>query len=150
MTVLLAILVFSAGVLCVLVSMTPAVQAQAGYLHGGVYWTDQYGNMHPMSWAQVVAEGSESTTVANAINGSYEMWLPAGTYTVTASSDPGFYPQSANVVVSPGSSASQDFYLKPTGKPIPELPPWTPPFIILATLMITAIAVRRQKTSTRN
>jgi len=145
------LLALSAGVLSLVVSTTYVVAADGGYVEGGVYWIDQYDNMRPMAWAQVTADNGESPPiVAYATNGSYVMWLPAGTYDITASSDPGFYPKSASVVVSPGSSTSVDFTLEPTGKPIPELTPWTQPIIILVTLTITAVAVRRQKTRTRN
>jgi hypothetical protein len=151
-TLLLALLALSAGVLSVLVSTTPVVRAEGGYVEGAVYWIDQYGNMRPMEWAQVTADdGSSLHIVAYTTNGSYEMWLPTGTYEITASSDPGFYPKSASsIVVSPGSSTSIDFTLEPTGRPIPELTSWTQPIIVLAALMITAVAVRRHKTRTRN
>jgi hypothetical protein len=118
-----------------------------------VYWYDQYGNLRPMDWAEVTAyDGSSMYQSSTASDGSYVMWLPAGTYNITASSgNPAFYPESApSVVVSSGSSVPIDFTLKPTGKPIPELLPWAEPIIILATLMITAVAVRRQRTRTRN
>jgi len=136
----------------VLISTTHVVRAEEASVYGGVYWIDQYGNMHPMAWAQVTADdGASQPIVAYTTDGSYEMWLPPGTYDITASSDPGFYPESApSIVVSPGSSTSIDFTLEPTGRPIPELPPWSQPVIVLATLMITAIAVRRHKTRTRN
>ena len=152
-TFLLALLVaLSVGVLSLVVSTTHVAAAEGGYVEGAVYWIDQYDNMRPMEWAQVTADNGESPPiVAYTTNGSYVMWLPPGTYNITASSGPGFYPESApSVVVSPGSSTSIDFTLKPTGKPIPELLPWAQPIIVLATLMITAVAVRRQKTRTRN
>ena len=120
---------------------------------GAVYWIDQYGDARPMAWAQVTADdgASPSLVAYTTTDGSYMMWLPQGTYNITASSGPGFYPESApSVVVSPGSSTSIDFTLKPTGRPIPELLPWAQPIIVLATLMITAVAVRRHKTRTRN
>lgn len=151
-TFLLVLLALSAGLLSVLVSTTHVAQAAAGSVHGGVYWIDQYGNMNPMPWATVTAnDGVSPAIVAHTTDGSYEMWLPPGTYDITASSDPGFYPDSApNIVVSPGSSTGIDFTLEPTGKPIPELPPWTQPIIILGTLMTTALVVRRHKTRARN
>jgi hypothetical protein len=152
---LLVILALSAGLLFVLVSTTtPVARAEGGSVDGMVYYYDQYGDMHPMAWAQVTASGGGSPSViAYTTDGSYSMWLPAGTYTVTASgpsgpSGPVFFPDSASVVVSDGGSTSVDFYLKPTGNPIPEFPPWTEPMIILGMLMITAVAVRRQKNRT--
>jgi hypothetical protein len=154
---MLAILALSAGLLFVLVSTTAVVaQAGGGSVGGIVYWIDQYGDMHPMAWAQVTAYGGGSPPiVAYTTDGSYWMWLPAGSYNITASGPSGpagpvYFPQSDNVVVSNGGSTSVDFYLKPTGNPIPEFPPWTEPIIILGVLMITAVALRRQKSRTRN
>jgi hypothetical protein len=155
-TLLLAVLALSAGLLFVLVSTTPVARAQGGSVDGMVYYYDQYGDMHPMTWAQVTASGGGSSPIiAYTTDGTYSMWLPAGTYTITASgptgpSGPVFFPQSASVVVSDGGSTSVDFYLKPTGNPVPEFPPWMGPIIILGTLMITVVAVRGQKSRTRN
>jgi len=154
-TLLLAILALSAGLLFVLVSTTPAARAQGGSeVSGIVYYYDQYGDAHPMSWAQVTASGPVSSSTST-IDGSYSMYLPAGTYTITASgptgpSGPVFFPQSATVVVSDGGSTSVDFYLKPTGNPVPEFPAWTEPIVALAALMMTVVAVRRQKSRTAN
>jgi hypothetical protein len=154
-TLMLAILALSAGLLSVLACTTPVVaQAGGGSVGGIVYWIDQYGDAHPMSWAQITASGAGSYSTSTT-DGSYWLWLPAGTYTITASgpvgpAGPVFFPQSASVVVSDGSSTSYDFYLKPTGNPIPEFPPWTEPIIILGALMITVVAVRRQKSRIRS
>lgn len=146
-TALILVLVLLAGVLSALVWATPAARASGGSVKGMVLWIDQYGNARAMAWAQVTAEGGASEPiVAYTTDGTYMMWLPAGTYDITASSSPGFYPETqSGVVVSPGSSASIDFTLKPTGQPIPELPPWSQPLVVLCTLMITAIAVRRRR-----
>jgi hypothetical protein len=149
--IILVLAVF-AGLLSALAFTTHEARAVAGSVHGGVYWIDQYGNMRPMAWAQVTADdGMSPPTVAYTTDGAYMMWLPSGTYNVTASSDPGFYPASvASVVVSPGSSTSVDFTLEPTGKPIPELPPWAQPLILLCAVSITAIAVRRHRMQTQS
>jgi len=152
---LLTILVLSAGLLFVLVTTTPVARAQGGNVDGMVYYYDQYGDAHPMSWAQITASGGGSQISTSTTDGSYSMWLPAGTYTVTVSGPTGpagpvFFPQSANVVVSDGGSTSVDFYLKPTGNPVPEFPSWTEPIIVLAALMITVVAVRKQKSRTAN
>ena len=135
-----------------LVSTPHVVRAVGGSVSGGVSWVDQYGNVRPMSWAQVTADdGVSPPIVASTTEGSYVLWLPPGTYTLTASSDPGFYPESApNIAVTPGSSTSIDFILKPTGAPVPELPAWTQPIIVLAALMTTAVVVRRHKSRVRN
>jgi len=150
-TALIVLLALSAGVLSAVVSMTPTVQAQSGSVHGMVYWIDMYGDAHPMAWAQVTAsDGVNSPVIAYTTDGSYTMWLPEGTYDITASSEPGFFPETiTGFVVSPGSATGLDFILKPTGKPIPELPPWAQPLILLCAMMITVLAVRRYRVRPR-
>lgn len=150
-TLLIVFLALSASLLSMLVYTAPTVRAESGSVHGMVLWIDQYGNAHPMSWAQVTADdGSNRPIIAYTTDGTYMMWLQAGTYNITASSSPGFFPASAaGVVVSPGSSASIDFTLVPTGKPIPELPPWAQPLILLCAMMITVLAVRRYRVRPR-
>jgi len=150
-TALILLLALCAGILSVRVSAVPTVGAGAGFVGGMVYWTDQYDNVRPMAWAQVVAEsGVSPPVVAHTTDGAYSMWLPEGTYDITASSSPGFYPETiSDVFVSPGSSASFDFFLKPTGQPIPELPYWAQPLVLLSALLITAISVRRYRTRPR-
>jgi N-acetylneuraminic acid mutarotase len=112
---------------CTSTVTSTVASSQSGSVDGMVYYYDQYGNMHPMSWAQVTAYGAGSSPiVAYATDGSYSMRLPAGTYTITASgpsgpSGPVFFPQSTTVVVSDGHSTSVNFYLKPTGNPIGNL-----------------------------
>jgi hypothetical protein len=155
-TLLLAFLALSGGLLFALVSTTPVARAEGGSVDGMVYYYDQWNDMHPMAWAQVTAYGAGSPPIiAYTTDGSYSMWLPAGTYTITASgpsgpSGPVFFPDSHDVVVSDGGSTSVDFYLKPTGNPIPEFPQWTELIIIFGALMITAVAVRGQKNRIRN
>lgn len=118
---------------------------------GMVLWTDQYGNARPMAWAQVTADdGVSPPVIAYTTNGTYMMWLPAATYDITASSEPGFFPETkTGIVVSPGSSTGIDFTLKPTGQPIPELPPWSQPLIVVCAVAVTIAALRRHKTRTQ-
>jgi len=150
-TIIVLVLAVFAGVLSTVAFATPEAHAMAGSVSGGVYWVDQYGNMRPMSWAQVTADdGASPTVVASTTEGSYVLWLAPGTYNITASSDAGFYPDSAdNVVVSPGSSTSIDFTLQPTGEPVPELPPWAQPLILLSAMAITVVSVRRYRARPR-
>lgn len=135
----LAVLV---GLLSGAVLTTPNVHAMTGSVSGGVYWADQYGNLRPMSWAQITADNGESTTTTD---GSYVLFLPPGTYTITAESGPAFLPESENVLISSGSSTSLDFTLQPSGEPVPEVPPWAQPLILLSAIMVTVVALRRHR-----
>jgi len=152
-TVLIVLLAFSVGTLYAVASATPMVQAQGGVVYGVVYWTDMYGDMRPMAWGvQVTADdGANPTVLAYTTNGTYAMWLPEGTYEVTASAPPGFFPQTySNIIVSPGSSTPLDFTLEATGEPVPELPPWAQPLILLSAMMVVVLAVRRYRIRPRH
>ena len=146
-TMILLVLAVLAGLLSGAVITAPAVHAMNGSVQGAVYWVDQYGNMNLMSWAQITADNGESTTTASTTDGSYVLFLTPGIYTITAESGtPAFFPDSAdNIVVSPGSSTSLDFTLQPTGKPVPELPPWAQPLILLSAIVVTVVCVRRYR-----
>lgn len=148
---LIVVLALSAAILSVSVSSIQRVRAVGGCVHGVVLWLDQYNDAHPMAWAQVTAENGRLPPItAYTTDGTYVMWLPEGTWSITASSSPGFFPDAkSGVVVSPGSSTGIDFFLKPTGQPIPELPPWAQPLILLCAVLITAVAVRRHKAEPR-
>jgi len=144
---LIVVLALLAGVLSIAASSTPAVHAQSGSVQGTVYWIDMYGNLQAMPWAEITADdGAHPTVVTHTTDGTYVMWLPEGTYDITASSPPGFFPETvSSVVVSPGTSTGLDFTLKPTGEPIPELPPWAQPLMLLGAITITVLAVRRYR-----
>lgn len=146
---LVALLVVA--VLVSLVLATPTALAQDGGSVGGVvYWIDQYGNARLMPWAQVTADDGVSQVTTYTTDGRYMLWLPAGRYDITASSPPGFAPDTkSDIVVSDGTSTSLDFQLNQTGEPIPELPPWSQPLVVVSTLAITVLAIRRYKTRSK-
>jgi hypothetical protein len=146
--IILTVTLLVAGVLATLAWGSPTAQALAGGSVGGVvYWIDQYGNARLMPWAQITASDGVSQVTTYTTDGSYAMWLLPGTYDITASSSPGFAPDvKSGIVVSQGSSVSLDFQLNQTGVPIAEIPAWSQPLVVLFTLAITAVAVRRYKT----
>jgi len=114
-------------------------------IRGTVYWYDQYGNLRAMSWAQVTAVGEDgTTTVSSTTEGNYVMWVAPGTYNVTASSDPGYIPDAHEVVVSPGGVATADFYLKPSGNPVPEYPPALQPVMLVVAALVAVVMIRRR------
>jgi hypothetical protein len=114
---------------------------------GTVYWYDQYGNLHPFSWVQVkaVGVGGAVTVTSSTVDGAYMLWVPAGTYNVTASSEPGFIPQSKMVIVTDGSVAGGvDFQLEASGNPVPEYPESLLPIVLLATTAAAVVIIRRR------
>ena len=122
-------------------------------IQGTVYWYDQFGNLRPLAWAQVtsVAEDGTTTVASTTTDGTYIMWVPPGTYTVTASLEPGFITQSHVVVVSDGGVAGGvDFQLEQSGEPIPEYPSWLQPFVLIAAILAAFVMIRRRvKVSSR-
>jgi hypothetical protein len=99
-----------------------------------------------MSWAQVTAVGEGgTTTVASTTEGNYVMWVAPGTYNVTASSDPGFIPDAHEVVVTPGGVATADFYLKPSGNPVPEYPSSIQPVMLAVAALVVVVMIRRRE-----
>lgn len=99
-------------------SMTTTSSASTGAIwgiYGAVYWRDQYGNLHLISWAQVTADSETGITAVTAsTNGSYALWLTPGAYQVTAESGPAFWPQSKTATVPPVGRVRVDFELQPT------------------------------------
>ena len=120
--------------------------ASMSVIRGTVYWYDQYGNLRPLAWAQVIAEGDggEPVMVVSTTDGTYIMWVAPGTYNVTASSEPGYIPVSYTVTVSDGGSATVDFELEPSGKPIPEYPVAIQPVMLAVAALAAAVMIRRR------
>jgi hypothetical protein len=131
---------------------------QMGRLTGYAGWTDMYGNALNMPWLQISAAG-ETTVLAYTTpmyfgpessmtsESAYFMWLPAGTYDVTAQATvaPQIFSTSGafTVSVSPGFSASQDIGVTPTGVPVPEFA--LAPLVALSALAASLYVLRRRR-----
>src|SRR4030042_3449998 len=124
---------------------TPS-QASMAMIRGTVYWYDMYGNLRPLPWAQVVAEGSsgEPATASTTTDGTYMMWVAPGSYNLTVSVDPAYTPESKMVTVTEGGIATADFQLQPSGTPIPEYPSMAQPVMLLIAALATAVLIRRR------
>jgi hypothetical protein len=72
----------------------------------------------PLSWANVTAYGPIMATTSS-LDGSYEMWLVNGVYTLAASS-PGYETQATEIHISNAWDTPVDFDLKPPGSAIPK------------------------------
>lgn len=120
--------------------------AGVSMIRGTVYGYDQSEDLYPLSWVNVTATGvGGSITASSATDGTYMMWVAPGTYNVTASSDPGFLPQANEVSVTAGGVATADFYLHPSGKPIPEYPSPLQPAMLIVAALATVIMIRRRQ-----
>lgn len=131
------------GFVALVFTVVPS-HASMSVIRGTVYWYDQYGNLRPLPWAQVIAEGEGGQVVVSTTDGTYIMWVAPGTYNVTASSDPGYLPESQMVTVSDGGSAAVDFQLEPSGKPIPEYPLAIQPVMLALAALAAAVMIRRR------
>ena len=126
--------------------MIAPVNASMSAIQGKVSWYDQYGNLHPLPWVQVIASGEGGvTTASSATDGTYMMWVPAGTYNVTASSDPGFIAESHEITVTPGGVAVVDFNLKPSGEPVPEYPQSLQHVMLVVAALAAIVLIRRRQ-----
>jgi len=125
--------------------VTPS-HASMSMIRGTVYWYDMYGNLRPLPWAQVVAEGNsgEPATVSTTTDGTYMMWVAPGSYNLTVSVDPAYTPASKMITVSAGGVATADFELQPSGKPIPEYPSVAQPLMLLIAALAATVLIRRR------
>jgi len=131
--------------LAALSSMVTPSHASMSMIRGTVYWYDMYGDLHPLPWAQVVAEGdSGESTVSTTTDGTYMMWVAPGSYNLTVSVDPAYTPASKTVTVSAGGIATADFELQPSGKPIPEYPSVAQPVMLLIAALAATVLIRRR------
>ena len=142
----IAVVVLLVLCLVALSSMVTPSHASMSMIRGTVYWYDMYGDLHPLPWAQVVAEGNsgEPATVSTTTDGTYMMWVAPGSYNLTVSLDPGYAPASKTITVTEGGIATADFELQPSGKPIPEYPSVAQPVMLLIAALAAAVLVRRR------
>jgi hypothetical protein len=140
-----AVLLLVLGLAAFSLMVTPS-HASMSMIRGTVYWYDMYGNLRPLPWAQVVAEGNsgEPATVSTTTDGTYMMWVAPGSYNLTVSVDPAYTPASKTVTVSAGGIAEADFELQPSGKPIPEYPSFAQPVMLLIAALAATVLIRRR------
>jgi hypothetical protein len=141
-TVVLLLLI---GLAAFSLTVTPS-NAAMSVIRGTVYWYDMYGNLHPLPWAHVVAEGNSGQveTVSTTTDGRYVMWVAPGSYNLTVSVDPAYTPESKTVTVSDGGIATADFELQPSGTPVPEYPSAVQPVMLLIAALGATILIRRR------
>jgi hypothetical protein len=92
---------------------------QRGYLNGLVMFLNVYNEARVVSWASIIAKTEKDVYTICSWDGRYEMYLPAGFYTVTVEEGE-LKTETLNVSVSEGAKVSCDFLLKPGEINIPE------------------------------
>ena len=140
-----AILLLVLGLAAFSLMVTPS-HAGMSVIRGTVYWYDMYGNLRPLPWAQVVAEGNsgQPETASTTTDGTYVMWVAPGSYNLTVSVDPAYTPESKAVTVSDGGIATADFELQPSGRPVPEYPSAVQPIMLLIAALAATVLIRRR------
>lgn len=105
------------------------------HINGIVRGLDMYDNLIPLSWATVSAYGPAATDTSS-LDGSYEMWIVNGDYTLGVSY-PGYVAQEVEIRVSMAWELPVDFDMSPTGGTAPELPAFP---LILPVVLAIALA----------
>jgi hypothetical protein len=88
------------------------------HVYGSVRGLNMYDDLIPLSWSNVTAYGPILATTSS-VDGSYEMWLVNGTYTLAASSL-GYKGQATEIQVSMAWETPVEFDLKPPGGTVTE------------------------------
>lgn len=118
-----------------------------GLLYGRVLGFNMYDELIPLEWAKVIVidENGEIVESVSTLNGGYyEMFLPTGKFRLKVE-HPGYIAQSIDIAISNGSSTSINFYLKPSGIPIPEFPSSIVQLLMVFTLLASIIVLMRIK-----
>ena len=126
----------------------PMQYGGGGYVCVNVLGFTYLNYLEPIPWANVTA--SNGQTLFQGATGTnrcgYELFLPAGTYNVTAT-EPGYLPTSMTVSVSNGSDSSISLYLYQSQVPVPEFQPQLIPAVLLlalAAVLLTKRSARRR------
>jgi hypothetical protein len=113
------------------------------HVNGTVRGLDMYDNLIPLSWATITAYGP-TLTATSSLDGSYEMWIVNGDYTLGVSY-PGYETQGVEIRVSMAWETPVDFNLTPTGNTAPELS--TAELMSAVLLVVACASLRRRSTA---
>jgi hypothetical protein len=141
-------------VVVVLILSAPAATGQAmgggGYIFGHVYGFDMWDELVPLEWVTVTATNpSYQFEVSTGANGTFEMFVPSGTYNLTVDA-PGYKTYSLSVSVSEGSSSAATFYFEQSHVPIPEFPTQALPLIVAIALAVMLLSRKSRKRKSGN
>jgi hypothetical protein len=137
-------------IIAILILRAPPTFAQTpqqggGYIFGWVYGFNMWDELVPLEWVPVTATSvNYQFAVSTGANGTFEMFVPAGTYNLTVNA-PGYKPHSLTVAVSEGSPSMASFYLEQSGVPIPEFPAQALSMIIAIALAVTLLSRKSTK-----
>jgi len=118
-----------------------------GMVHGHVYGRNYMGDLRALAWANVtVTNGTYTQSTSTGGDGYYDIYVPVGEYTLTASLV-GYNSSSTFLPVTNGSTTEYDFYLEQSNEPIPEFSLYAVPIVSVFALWISVAVLRRKKCS---
>jgi hypothetical protein len=82
---------------------------RASRIHGTIAGPDFYDEARPLSWVSVGVQPGDYTTFS--LDGSYQLWVPAGTYDIGYDAA-GYSRYTMNIVVPSGSDLQFDIWLE--------------------------------------
>lgn len=140
--------------LAILILSAPPATAQivlgGGYIFGHVYGFDMWDQLVPLEWVTVTAANPNyQFEVSTGANGTFEMFVPAGTYNLTVDAR-GYKTYSLSVSVSDGSSSAATFYFEQSHVPIPEFPAQVLSLIVAMALAVTLLSRKATKRKSSN
>jgi hypothetical protein len=140
------IVVFSFSMVAVSLNEVLAVGGAAG-IGGKVYTRNYMGDYRETGWANITAQGQYGVFQAQFNQGgNYYMFVPPGSYLVTAQM-PGYIDQSYDVTVSEGGSVTLNFYMEQEGEPIPEFHEYATMLMTAISLLLVVFIMRKRNTA---
>jgi len=127
-------------------ALQPVSAYGGGLVRGMVRGYDMYSRLYSLSWATVTASDGKVSFSASTRDGYYELFLPEGTYILTATLV-GYKDQTISIVVLNGSTTSINFELEESGIPIPEFSSNVMMAITFLTLLLCIGFLRRLQKS---
>ncbi|MEM3732854.1 MAG: carboxypeptidase-like regulatory domain-containing protein [Candidatus Bathyarchaeia archaeon] len=112
---------------------------QRGYLNGLVKFINIYNEARTVSWASIIVETKENVYTIYTWDGYYEMYLPAGEYTINVIEEE-LKPEAKIINVSEGSDVTFDFLLNPLDFNIPEFNLTSQPLTLLLSVLTILVS----------
>jgi len=131
------------------VATVPVTLEEQPSLSGIVYWTDMYGDLRTLPWAQVI-ERSPGDTWTSTTTGAFKLWLSPGShdlYVSTIGEEQLWETFEFSIVLArTGVHTTRDIILVTSGAPTPEfsVTAWTM-IIPLAFLLVLVRKERRRR-----
>ena len=107
------------------------------------------GDYRETGWANITAAGENGVFEGQFnMGGSYYMYMPPGNYIVTVQM-PGYIDQTQEISLSEGSYQNINFYLQPSGIPIPEFHEYATMLMTAISLLLVIFIMRKRNTVNR-